>query len=266
MSDTLRCPDCGHENPPGSTSCEACNFPLGGPPRARAAEEAPAGSSAGGPADAAGTPPPEVPRIPRLRPIRPRQPLTGQGQATTLWLTFGSICAAVVLFIGLKSNVERASQPVPGSGPEQQQHADELRLAIEKDSTNVEARVALGDLLYNTANWSEAIVHYRAAVRMDSTRVPAIVDLGVCYYNLGDTNEAERYFLLGLAREPHHPIALFNLGIVSEHRGQDDAALDYFHRALESNPPADMGEPIAQAMQRIMQKQGKTAPPISGTR
>jgi tetratricopeptide (TPR) repeat protein len=88
------------------------------------------------------------------------------------------------------------------------------------------------------------------------------VDLGVCYYNLGDTNEAERLFRLALTRDPHHAIALFNLGIVSEHREKYDEALDYYHRALQGAQPADMAEPIAQAMQRVMQKQGKVAPPL----
>lgn len=259
MPDTKRCPDCGHENPPGNESCEACNFPLSGLPPAHA----PAAPSDGG--SVAGTP--ESPETPRMvRPIRPRRPRPASNQATTLWLTFGSIMAVIVLFIGLKANVERASQPVAGSSAEQQKRADGLRAALEKDSTDVEARIALADILYNTANWSEAIVHYRSAVHHDSTRTPALVDLGVCYYNLGDPDEAERYFLLGVARDPHHPIALFNLGIVSEHRGNLDAALDYFHRALQSAPPGDLAGPITDAMQRVMKQQGKEAPPLPGAR
>lgn len=182
--------------------------------------------------------------------------------ATTLWITFGTICAVVVLFIALKANVDRASQPVPGSSQDQQKRADEVREALAKDSTDVNARIALADILYNTANWSEAIVHYRSAIRQDSTRAAAIVDLGVCYYNLGDTNEAERLFQLALARDPNQPIALFNLGIVSEHREQYDEALRYFHRALQSGPPPDMAEPIARSLERVMKKQGKEPPPL----
>ena len=259
MSEARRCPDCGHENPPGAEHCEACNFPLAGPPKA-----APASPPAAGGPPATPDPEPPIPRM--VRPIRPRRPRPASNQATTLWLTFGSICAAIVLFIALKANVERASQPVEGSSQQEQQHADELRAALDKDSTNVDARVALADILYNTSNWSEAIVQYRSAVNHDSTRTPAIVDLGVCYYNLGDTVEAERCFLLGLARDPHHPIALFNLGIVNEHRGNYADALQYFHRALESNPPPDMSGPITDAMQRVMKAQGKTAPPLPGGR
>jgi len=255
MPESKRCPDCGHENPPGSESCEACNFPLAGLPAATH------GAAPGGEPGARKPEPLPVPR-----PVRPRRPRPASNQATTLWLAFGSICAAIVLFIALKANVERASQPVPGSNPDEQKHADELRAAIEKDSTNVEARIALADILYNTANWSEATVHYRSVVHHDSTRTVAIVDLGVCYYNLGDTDEAERCFLLGLARDPHHSIALFNLGIVSEHRGNYEAALDYLHRALQSSPPGDLSGPITDAMQRVMKAQGKPAPPLPSAR
>jgi len=258
MPDTLRCPDCGHENPPGSQSCEACNFPLAGVPPAPVTP-----ATAGGPGSAQGAPP--IVRQP-LRPLRAPRPRPASNQALTLWLIFGTFCALVVIFIALKANVERASQPVPGSSEADQKNADELRLALEKDSTNVDARVALADILYNTANWSEAIVHYRSAIHHDSTRTASIVDLGVCDYNLGDTNEAERLFLLALARDPHQAIALFNLGIVNEQRERYDEALKYFHRALESAPPEEMSQPIAQAMERVMKKLGKTAPPLSGPR
>ena len=256
MSETIRCPDCGHENPAGSSICEACNYPL------VPVTHPPAGAPAPPAAPVSGGDPVPIPRM--TRPIRPRRPRPASNQATTLWLTFGSIMAIIVLYIALKANVERASQPVPGSNAEEQKRADELRGVLEKDSTNVDARIALADILYNTANWPEAIVHYRSAVRQDSSRVAALVDLGVCYFNLGNTVEAERHFLLGLAREPNHPIALFNLGIVNEQRERYDEAFEYFHRALQSAPPGEMHQPIAQAIERVMKKQGKEPPPLPG--
>src|SRR5262245_54058132 len=136
MPETRRCPDCGHENPPGLESCEACNFPLAGLPAAP-----PAAPKPGERAE------PELVIRP-MRPLRPRRPAPPSNQATTLWITFGSLCAIIVLFIALKANVERASQPVAGSSPEEQKHADELRATLEKDSTNVDARIELADILY----------------------------------------------------------------------------------------------------------------------
>src|SRR5262245_33689129 len=163
MSDTIRCPDCGHENPPGRTECEACGFPLEmetadrsgrvtdtpePPPGAESSETPPA------------SPPAGMPYLPRpiRRPPRPRP----NAQAATLWLIFGSFCAIVVIGFAIKANVDRATQPIEGAKPAVQASADSIMALIQRDSTNVEARVRLGDILYDTANWSDAIVQYRA--------------------------------------------------------------------------------------------------------
>jgi len=49
---------------------------------------------------------------------------------------------------------------------------------------------------------------------------------------------------------------------VNEGRGKYDVAIQYFHRALESGPPDNMQQPIMEAMQRVLQKSGKKAPPL----
>lgn len=254
MTDTIRCPDCGHENPPGVTECAACGFPLG-------TEGPPPRATAPAPTPAAPAPQAEAPYIPRpiRRPPRPR----ANAQAATLWLIFGTFCAIVVIGVAIKSNVDRANQPVEGSTPVQQASADSLMAQIQRDSSNVQARVRLADVLYDTANWSEAIVQYRAAIRMDSSLTPSIVDLGVCYYNLGDSQQAERHFQLALNRDPHQPVALFNLGIVYEGRKEYQRALDMFHRALETGPPDEMKQAVVAAMARIQKAQGLKAGPLN---
>jgi tetratricopeptide (TPR) repeat protein len=122
--------------------------------------------------------------------------------------------------------------------------------------------VGLADILFDTGNWSEAIIHYRAAVRRDSSLVTAMVDMGVCYYNLSDADEAERLFRLALARDPHQPFALFNLGIVYERRKEPAEALKYFHQSLESAPPENMKQALLEAMKRVAAQTGKNAPAL----
>lgn len=245
MSETVRCPDCGHENPAGSTSCEACNFPL--VPEAIVPPDS--GSE---------SPEPYVP-IPRPRPRRPARP---QPQALSIWLMFAVVVAVVMIFFAVKPNIDRANQPVEGSSEEQQKHADEMRAALARDSTDIEAHIGLANVLYDTGNWSEAIVHYRAAVNRDSTRAPVLVDLGVSYFNLGDTPHAQRMFELALKRDPHQPVALFNLGIVAEHRKDYRAALQFYHRALQSSPPENMNQPLVEAMARVQKETGVSPPPL----
>jgi tetratricopeptide (TPR) repeat protein len=248
MSETVRCPDCGHENAPDAESCAACGFPLREVAIAPPAPE-----------------PQAAPPSPIVLPPRPRRrPPRGSNQAVSLWLVFGSIMALVVVFVAVKTNLDRSQPPVEGANPVQQGEADSLRMAIAKDSTSVAVRVRLGDVLFDTGNWSEAIVQYRSAIRQDSTLVNAIVDLGVCYYNLGDAQEAERHFRLGLERDPRHPIALFNLGIVCERRDDSKQALDYYHRALETNPPDPMKQSLFDAIARVQQKIGSSPKPLGG--
>jgi tetratricopeptide (TPR) repeat protein len=266
MSEPIACPDCGHRNPAGSTICEQCHFPLGESPPAApkpAPESAPesrarpggAGKAPGGPA-----------AIPMVRPIRPRRPRPQANVAVSLWLGVGTFLALLLVLIAIQGYHQNNAQPVEGSNSEQQKSADEARAALEKDSTDIRARVALADILFDTGNWSEAIVHYRSAVRHDSTLVSAIVDQGVCYYNLSQSEVAERLFRLALAREPHQPFALYNLGIVYEQRGSADKALEFFHQALESSPPETMKPALLEAMQRASKAAGKQAPPLNNPR
>ena len=259
MPETIKCPDCGHHNPPGSTSCSAGHFPLTEPAAPEPVVPPPAAprTPAGGPTSAG---------IPPFRPFRPRRPRPQTNVALALWLGVGAFLALMLVLVALQANLSRDNPPVEGSSAEQQKQVDALRAALARDSTDVQARVALADVLFDTSNWSEAIVHYRAAVNRDSSLVTALVDMGVCYYNLSVPDEAERLFHLALAREPHQAFALFNLGIVYERRGDAEQALQYFHRALQSGPPENMKTAVLEAMQRVAKQTGKLAPPLETPR
>jgi cytochrome c-type biogenesis protein CcmH/NrfG len=195
-----------------------------------------------------------------------RRPRPASNQALSLWLIFGAICAVAVVYVALRPNLQRSNPAIEGANESQRKIADGFRVALARDSTNVDAHIGLADILFDTANWPQAIEHYRAAIRRDSSRVQAIVDLGVSYYNTGDRRQAERLFHLALVRDPHQPVALFNLGIVSEGNMDYAGAMSYFHRALQSSPPDGMKQSILAAMERVQQAGGKTAPPFQGAR
>ncbi len=256
MSTDPRCPSCGHVNAADATQCAQCNFPLreGKPEAGRDA-----------PSTARGDQPPVEISMQRIRPIRPRRPSGPEQQLRLqLWLVLGTLAVAAVLWTawqGFQKN-NAGQEEVAGARAEQQQAADMARAELARDSTNVNAQIALANILYDTANWSEAIIHYRSAMRLDSTRVTTMVDLGVCYYNLSQVAEAEKLFKKALTIDPNQPVALFNLGIVAESREQYQQALDYFHAAMRSSPPEGMAPALNEAMKRVMQRLGKTAPPL----
>ncbi|HTR97330.1 MAG TPA: tetratricopeptide repeat protein [Candidatus Acidoferrales bacterium] len=254
MTNDLRCPSCGRSNDPAAEQCSQCNFPLHGTPPARASE------------DTERAQPVEI-SMRRIRPIRPRRP-GGPDQALQLqlWLVLGGVSVLIVLWTAYQGFLKNNAVPaLEGATAEQQRAADMARAEVERDSTNVNAQVALANVLYDTANWPEAIVHYRSALRLDPARVSSMVDLGVCYYNLSDVATAESLFTKALALDPKQPVALFNLGIVAENRGELEAALRYYHRALDAGTPASMGDALATALKRVMTKLGRKAPPLDSS-
>ena len=220
--ETIRCSDCGFINPAGSTSCWRCNYPL-----------VPAVTGAPGPA--AG----ETPVVPRMRPMRSRRPQPQQPLQLQLWLFFGALAALVVIFTAVRGFHETNFKPVEGAKPEQQK---------------------LADVLYDTGNWPEAIIHYSTAARLDSTRGATFVDMGVCYYNLGDAGRAEELFRTALRREPHLPQALFNLGIVHEQQQDLRGALGFYQQAIEAGPPEGMHQALNEAIARVNQKSAGASP------
>lgn len=244
MPETIRCPSCGAENAPDAASCAQCNFPLAG---ATTAAE------------------PEFKFDPGPRPVRRRRerPDAMQPIQMQIWLFAGiAVILGIVYFAAQgfwKSNVK----PVDGANAQQEQRADAARAVLAKDSTNLMARIELANVLYDTGNWSEAIVHYKSAERLDPNRATTVVDMGVCYYNLGRFAEAESLFQHALVLDPQQPVAMFNLGIIAESQGNWSEALVQYHRAMQANPPPEMRQILQQRIQEAMTKTGAKPPPLN---
>ncbi len=290
MAHELRCLSCAHENEPGASVCAACNYPLrdGAPAPAPAASatsapvhEAAAETSSATPAEqpriyrepVAPAPPPAISapaakpavEIRRVRPIRPRRPADPQQKLQTqLIVVLGGMAVVIailsVAWQGYRKNNGPAQAQVPGATAQQLADMALATNQIQADSTNVNAQIALANTLYDTANWSEAILHYRTALRLDPSRVTTIVDLGVCYYSLSDMASAEELFTRALLLDPRQPVALFNMGIVSEAKGESEKAVQYFKKALQSNPPEGMRAGLEESIQRVQAKVGKQPP------
>ena len=252
MSENTTCPGCGTQNPAGADACAQCNFPL---------------SHAAPPA----APPPAKPVAeskpfdPGPRPVRPRRsrPDAMQPVQMQLWLAVGvAIVGGIIYFAAQGFRQTNVPTPVPGAAPEQLQRAELARKVLAKDSTNLAAQIELGNVLYDTANWSEAIIHYKSAARLDPQRSTTIVDLGVCYYNLGQFAAAESLFTHALTLDPNQVVALFNLGIVSESQEHFKEAQEYYHRAMQLNPPEPMKQSLMEHLQTVMQKTGTSPPPL----
>src|SRR5437870_4894376 len=122
MSDSIRCPDCGRENPAGSVACSNCNFPLDREHESGRAETNPPAEEA-----LAWSPPP--------RRVRPRPPRP-QPQSLSIWLMAAAVVAIAVVIAGIRGFHQSNFPAVEGAKEGQQQAADRFRAELSKDSTS----------------------------------------------------------------------------------------------------------------------------------
>jgi cytochrome c-type biogenesis protein CcmH/NrfG len=246
-----KCPSCGARHTADAAFCPECNFPL----RESSPTPVAAEASSSGKSDFVLPPRPQRPRAPR--------PAAMQGVQVQIWVATGILVVAAIVYMAMQGfHRTNASRQVEGANTQQMQEVEFARRQIATDSTNVNARITLANLLYDTANWGEAILQYRAAERLEPRRVETVVDMGVCYYNLGEFAHAESLFTHALSLQPDQPVALFNLGIVAETREEWQLAADWFHRALNANPPEHMRQPLMEHLQTVMAKTGRSAPAL----
>jgi len=238
MPDTIRCPGCGQENPADRPRCGGCDRPL------RPAADEPAAAE---------------PVIFLRRPERRLRPRPALANPLVLWGSVAAVVGVAVIYNVYTGAYRRGPAPIEGATPAQQRAADSLRVVLGRDSTDVSALVALGDVFYDTANWRQAADRYERALALDSSRVRVLVDLGVCRYNDGDAAAAERILQRALRREPGNARALFNLGVLHEVAGDDAGALGFYQRTLAAGAAGPVARAAWQHVQDIRRRAGSAS-------
>lgn len=273
MSHTIDCPGCGAANAADAAKCAQCNYPFVDTfPRAASASAAPTPEA---PVHVKAVAPPQPkpaahePEVrgfdPGPRPVRRNRARRAAMEPIQMQIV-GAVAIAVVIglvYFAAQGAMKTNAPNVAGADPQMQKAADAARELLARDSTNVAARINLANVLYDTANWGEAIIHYKSALRLDPQRVTTVVDMGVCYYNLGQAEAAESLFTHALTIDPTQPIALFNLGIVAEGQSRWNDALGYYHRAVQASPPAEVRKVLEEHIKNVMAKTGKQPPPLT---
>jgi len=102
--------------------------------------------------------------------------------------------------------------------PSVPQHAEnEIRFlqdAAKHDPKNVAIWINLGNLLYDSTRYSEAIDAYEKALELDPKNVDVRVDMGTCYRRVRRADRAAEEFRKAISINPLHPYAHRNLGVV----------------------------------------------------
>jgi len=125
--------------------------------------------------------------------------------------------------------------------------ADEVRTLeslAARDKQNVQARVELGHLLMEHAQYEAAARWYREALGLKPADNDVRVDLGASLLNLGRAPDALAEFDQALKNDPGHKQALYNKGLALMRTGREPEAVVVWDGLLKRYP----GDPQLQGL------------------
>jgi tetratricopeptide (TPR) repeat protein len=123
---------------------------------------------------------------------------------------------------------------------------------IDKEPSNSEARIELGNLYYDAGHFDDAIKWYEDALKLKPRDVNLITDLGVCYYNVNQPDKALDAFNRSLKIDPKHAKTLLNVGVVKAFAKQDlQGALEAWQQVVQIAPDSAEGRQAQQGIDGI---------------
>lgn len=115
--------------------------------------------------------------------------------------------------------------------------AAQLKTTVDRNPSDAETRVQLGNLYFDAERYDEATRWYEAALKVDPKNVNASTDLGIAYYYSNQPDRALAQFDKSLELDPKHSKTLLNIGIVRAFGKQDlDGAEKAWEKVIELGP------------------------------
>jgi len=113
----------------------------------------------------------------------------------------------------------------------------QLKARLNKDSNDIDAAIALGNIFYDQGNAGQSILYYRRALDINPDLAGVRTDLGTMYWHNDDISLAEQAFRDVIARDPGFGHAYVNLGLLLL-RAKNDVreARAVWQKLLDVNP------------------------------
>lgn len=121
--------------------------------------------------------------------------------------------------------------------PFDESRAAALKASAERNPSDAESRVQLGNLYFDAERYDDAMRWYAEALKVDPRNVNASTDLGIAYYYSNQPDRALAQFDKSLEIDPKHSKTLLNIGIVRAFGKEDlDGAEKAWQRVLDVAP------------------------------
>jgi cytochrome c-type biogenesis protein CcmH/NrfG len=134
-------------------------------------------------------------------------------------------------------SVSQQKQPDANAQAALAQAVAPLLEGVEKNPSDFDSLVKLGDLYYDGQQFPSAIQYYQRALAIHPDNPNVRTDMGTAYWYTGNAEKAVAAMETSLKYRPGHPQTLFNLGWVRWQGKQDPkGAIEAWEQLLKTNP------------------------------
>jgi cytochrome c-type biogenesis protein CcmH/NrfG len=132
-----------------------------------------------------------------------------------------------------------APHAAPRDGAMDEQKIKKLEQDVHADPANLTAWIDLGNIYFDTNQFSKSIHAYQKALAIDPNNADVWTDLGIMFRRSGQPKKAIEAFDQAIKIAPAHEISRFNKGIVLLHDlNNPQAAIEAWEGLLSVNPNA----------------------------
>ena len=180
-----------------------------------------------------------------------------------------SLFAGLILgfFGGIAYHSQQSPPPAPAPVPQAgttpglpENHPDKeimdrvarLLEQAEKDPSDKDSRIQLGNTFYDLEQYEQAIKWYAATLELDPKNVNVRTDMGTAYHFMGNHDRALQEFAISLSIDPTHPQTLQNMGWV-KYNGKKDyqGALEAWTQLLKTHPDYQNAEQVRKQIEQV---------------
>jgi tetratricopeptide (TPR) repeat protein len=153
-----------------------------------------------------------------------------------------------------------AGAPAQAPPPLDQTRVEALQTVAEGDPKNVESRVQLGNMFFDSEQYPQAIAWYEQAFALNPADPNVSTDLGVSYYYTNQPDRALAQFEKSLVADPQHIKTLLNVGIVRAF-GKNDlpGAAKAWEEVVALSPDSPEGQAAKKGLEGVRNTVAGTA-------
>lgn len=164
-------------------------------------------------------------------------PFSKPAHAYALILSVAAIVILIVVLI-LDSN-QREIEQNRNISTNTSDLSEEFKIQLEKlakDPDSIHLNIEMGNLLFDSGKFYEAIPYYQKSLVKDSLNIALQIDLAVCYFYLRKIDRAIVEIKKALKIDPKHPKGLFNIGVIYYTIGEFETAREYWGQLISDDP------------------------------